>query len=517
MRLKVLAVVLICCATVSAPSVAQESDSSYATGVVYEDVNRNAVRDSSEPGVQGVRVSNGRISVKTGPTGSYRLPVGDDTIVFVIKPRNYKTTIDANNVPRFYYIHKPNGSPKLKHAGVDPTGPLPTSVDFPLYRSQEPDCFRAVFLGDTQVTSTQQIAFLAHDVIEELVGNDSAFAVSLGDIVGDRLELYEPLIPVMGKTGMPCYYVKGNHDSNYDGAPTQKLINETYERFFGPSHYSYDYGPVHFIVLDNPYFGGGKGYVGRLDLEQMAFLRDDLASIPKQQLVVLMMHIPIVEMTDRARIYDLLRDHPNTFSISGHTHTQHNCFVTQKDGWKGTTPHHHLINATACGSWWNGALDELGIPHTTMRDGTPNGYSVITFENTSYSVRFKVARRPQDYQMNIYAPDELEAAKTDKAEVLVNVFAGSERSKVEMCIEGKTPWTAMQLAPTPDPAYASTKAREDALKPRPGGELPGPGKSPHIWKANLPTGLPPGTHLIKVRTLDMFGQTFTGSRVLAIR
>lgn len=493
------------------------ADIQYATGVVYHDANRNCIRDRGEKGIPGVRVSNSRTSVKTDAAGCYRVPVTDDTIIFAIKPRNWMTLIDANNVPRFYYIHKPKGSPALTYKGVAPTGPLPASVDFPLYPHPEPDRFKAVFLGDTQVNDVRDIGYLAHDIIEELAGTDACFAVSLGDIVNNDLSLYEPLLPVMGRLGIPCYYVRGNHDSNYDGGSDQRLVDETFERSFGPSHYSFDYGPVHFIVMDNPFFVKQGSYRARLDLEQMAFLRDDLAATPQDQLVVMMMHIPIIEMDDREDIYRLLESRPNTFSISAHWHTQKHHFLSQADGWKEQKPHHHLVNVTACGSWWTGWPDEVQIPHTTMRDGAPNGYSIITFDGAGYSIRFKAARRPADYQMNIYTPDVVESAKTGETEVLVNVFAGSERSKVEMRLGDKGAWLPMQRTEVADPAWARLKAIEDAIKDSPARRLPSTSKSPHMWKANLPGGGAPGTYVLHVRTTDMFGQTDVGKRILTIR
>lgn len=511
-RIFVIAVVLLVVAAGIANAAGQ-----FAAGVVFSDTNHNGVRDPGEKGIEGVRVSNGRASVKTDRSGNYRISVDDDTVIFVVKPRNWRTAIDSNNVSRFYYVHKPNGSPKLKYAGVDPTGPLPASVDFPLYPHPEPNRFRVALLGDSQPYTPEAIGYFAHDIVEELLGTDAAFGVLLGDNVGDDLSLYGMLIPVVGKIGIPCYYVKGNHDSNYDGAPNPKLIDETFERNFGPSYYSFDYGPVHFIALNNQHFNTPSQYEGRLGPEQMAFLKDDLASISKDQLVVLMMHIPIVEMKDRKEIFALLESHPNTFSVGAHWHTQSHLFLGKNEDWNGPKPHHHLVNVTTCGSWWSGSPDELGIPHTTMSDGAPNGYSIATFTGNEYSIRFKAARRPDDYQMNIYAPDVVEAAKAGATEVLVNVFAGSERSKVEMRLGDKGAWAAMERIAIEDPAYVRTKTIEDGLKPRPGASLPGAGKSPHIWKANLPKDAASGTYLIQVRTTDMFGQSYAASRVVVIR
>ncbi len=519
MKKHLLIVVIFIGMLFAGPAGAQQNEESlYASGIVYHDANRNGILDKNEKGIEGVRVSNGRIITKTNASGRYSIPVSDDTIIFVIKPRNWKTAIDANNVPQFYYIHKPNGSPKLKYQGVEPTGPLPESIDFPLYPNKEPDSFKALFLGDTQPYSEKEIHYLAHDIIEELVGTDASFCVLLGDNVGDDLSLYEPLVPVVGKIGIPAYYVKGNHDSNYDAAPNQKHIDETFERHFGPSYYSFDYGPVHFIAMHNTYFLNSSRYTARLDLNQMAFLRNDLASIPKDQLVVLMMHIPIIEMEDRETILSLLEDHPNTLTIAAHWHTQRHGYITQSiKGWNGPDKHPYLVNVTTCGSWWSGIPDEVGIPHTTMSDGAPNGYSIITFNKNKYSVRFKAARRPDNYQMNIYAPDVVEKDRVAEAEVFVNVFAGSSRSKVEMRIGDEGTWIPMDKIVAEDPIYKQMKDFENSLDSKLFKKTPAPHMNEHMWKANLPKDVAAGTHLIYVRTTDMFNQTYTALRVITIR
>lgn len=517
--MKRVSVVILLAALIAAaavwPAVAAPQ---YATGVVFHDVNRNGVRDAEEKGLPGVGVSNGRRCVKTDREGRYEVPVTDDTIVFVIKPRNWMTGLDANNIPRFYHIHKPSGSPELRFKGVSPTGPLPKSVDFPLYPRTEPDRFEVVFFGDTQLERQEHAHYLGHDIVEELAGTTAAFGITLGDVIGDNLPLYSSLVPTMGLIGTPWYHVRGNHDSNYDAAPNQKHINETFERVFGPSHYSFDYGPVHFIVLDNAYFGQGKGYIAYLGFDQMAFIRNDLAMVPKDQLVVLMMHIPIQQVRDRKALYELLKDRPHTFSLSAHTHTQIHRFIASDDGWAGAEPHHHLTCGTACGSWWSGAPDDVGLPHATMSDGTPNGYSIVTFDGNRYSVRYKVARRPADYQMNIYAPNEVASADLENTKVQVNVFAGSERSSVEMRVGAGGAWIPMGQVSAKDPNYLRLTEVEKGSDPLPGYKrLPGASNCSHLWEAALPKDTPAGTRFIEVRTTDMFGQTYSGRRVLTVK
>ena len=349
------------------------AENSTATGTVFLDTNGNHVMDDNEEGVPGVRVSNGQDIVKTDANGQYSLAVSDDTILFVIKPRGFMTPVDENRLPRFYYIHKPHGSPEgLKYAGIAPTGPLPESIDFPLTEQSEADTFKVLVFGDTQPYNMQEIEWLAHDVIEEVIGIDAVFGISLGDLVGDDLDLFHPLNEVMATVGIPWYNVHGNHDMNFL-ATDDRYADETFERVYGPACYSFDWGPVHFINIDNVYFfrdeENNPRYSSEVGEQQLTFIRNDLAFVPKDQLVVVSLHIPLTEMRDVKTLMNLLGDRPYTLSLSAHTHFQRDDFVGPEHGWHGDDPHHHHNHATTSGSWWKGALDEVGIPHTTMRDG----------------------------------------------------------------------------------------------------------------------------------------------------
>jgi hypothetical protein len=500
------------------------------SGIVFDDANRDGRRQPDEKGLPDVRVSNGREIVKTDSQGRYKLPVSGDAIIFVIKPSGWMTALDENNLPRFYYIHEPQGAPALRYPGVSPTGPLPESVDFPLHRSEEPTRFKALFFGDTQVTKPVEITYLAHDIIEELIGTDAAFGVTLGDLVGDAPSLFEDLAATVGLIGVPWYNVPGNHDENYD-SPDDTHALEAFHRVFGPAYYSYDYGPVHFLALDDVIWLGKtadskKGdYKAGLGPRQLDFVRNDLALLPKDQLVVLMMHIPLTELAELKELFTVLDQHPHTLSIAGHYHFQQHLFFGKKQGWNGPEPHHLFVNATACGAWWMGATDEMGLPHATMQDGAPNGYSIVTFDGPRYVIEFRPARRPADFQMSIWAPEEVAQDRPEPTEVLVNVFAGSERSKVEMRLGQNGRWQTMRMTPGVDPYYAAMREaveQEQKEKPKDVGTsrapwLPKPVDCPHLWRGTLPAKPPKGLHVIYVRTTDMFGQTYAGQRVIRIR
>ena len=68
-------------------------------------------------------------------------------------------------------------------------------------------------------------------------------------------------------------------------------------------------------------------------------------------------------------------------------------------------------------------------------------------------------------------------------------------------------WVEMRFAPQVDPLYARV-AREQSNQRA--------SRSNHMWEGSLPAGLSPGGHLIQIRTTDLHGQVFTGSRIIRV-
>lgn len=494
------------------------AENSTAVGVVFHDRNENGVRDSGEPGIPGVLVSNQLEVVRTGPDGSWELPAREDCIFFVNKPSGWMTPVDEKMLPRFYYVHKPKGSPRSKYSGVKPTGPLPESIDFPLYRQAEPGRFEAIFFADPQARNQKELDYMAHDVIEELMGTQARFGVTLGDILFDDLSLYDNHNALVALIGVPWYNVIGNHDLNFD-APNDKLSDETFERVYGPAYYAYSYGPVNFIVLDNVNWRGkGNGYDSSLGESQVTFLKNLLPHIPEDELLMVMMHIPIRGTQDREELFRLIENRPYTLSISGHTHWQAHQFIGKESGWRGEDPHHHIVNVTVSGSWWGGEPDQEGIPHTMMRDGAPNGYTVITFDGQQATVDFKAARRPADYQIRVHAPESVDSSKTDSTTIWANVFGGSQKSATRFRVGKKGEWIEMKRTVEPDPVFISLKKAEEKTgeKHLRGRKLGGAVNSEHLWKAKLPAGLEPGLHRIYVQSDDQYGRVFHANRVIRV-
>jgi hypothetical protein len=495
-------------------------------GVVYEDLNSNQKRDKKEPGIAGVCVSNGIDVVQTDAQGNYTLQVSDDAMVFVIKPSGYATAFNEYNLPLHYYIHKPKGSPdSLKYKGVAPTGKAPKSVDFPLYKQQEPDAFTMLAFGDPQVYTLEELEYLRKGIIAELEGvQNVALGISLGDLVGDALDLHTPYKEAMKSIGIPWYNVMGNHDMNVDVA-ADSLSDETFEKNFGPANYSFNYGKVHFIILDDILFPDprdGKGYWGGFRPSQLRFIENDLKYVSKDHLIVLSYHIPLQYHNNefspehRQKLFDLLQPFPNVFTMCAHTHLQRNDFYTEADGWKGAQPLHEYNAGTTCGDWYSGTLDKQGVPYSTMRDGTPKGYAYIHVQGNQYTIDYKVAGESSDKRMHLYLPKVMPNKGWISYRAYVNYYMGSANDKPEYRVNGGE-WKPMTKTDDKDPAYVAEIVKWDEAEALlPGRRASNAVNCTHLWMAAFPKTLPVGTHTFEVRITDRYGRTFSESKTFSI-
>jgi len=118
--------------------------------------------------------------------------------------------------------------------------------------------------------------------------------------------------------------------------------------------------------------------------------------------------------------------------------------------------------------------------------------------------------------MNIYAPEVVASAGAKATEVVVNVFNGSARSTVEMRLGQSGSWIPMAQTDRQDPQYLRLKQFEADLPERAGKKLPEPARTSHLWVATLPADPAAGSHLLHVRSTDMFGRTYIGQRVIRV-
>jgi hypothetical protein len=151
-----------------------------------------------------------------------------------------------------------------------------------------------------------------------------------------------------------------------------------------------------------------------------------------------------------------------------------------------------------------------------MRDGAPNGYSIVTFDGNKHVLDFKAARQPASYQMNIQAPDKIDQQNAKKEFIYVNVFNGSSKSKVKMRIGKKGDWVELNKSVENDPSYVKTREREATNSKSGKPELNPPSPSDHLWKVQIPSGLKVGSQLIEIEATDHYGRVHKGNRIIRI-
>jgi hypothetical protein len=534
------------------PARAQGSQGAQVAGLVFEDRDGSGAPGAANPGLPGVLVSNGRDVAVTGADGRYTLPLPDEATIFVVKPSGFMPPVDpATHLPLFYRHHRPTGSPaslNLAFEGIAPTAPLPKSLDFPLKRQDEPKAFEVVLLTDPQPENEAEVDFIREDLIEALSGTNAKFGLTAGDIMFDDLSLYPRLNGIIGSIGLPWWNIGGNHDLNLE-APDRRYSRETFRRVFGPNYYAFAYAGALFLMLDDvDYLGpdpgkatGADRYVGRIDDAQLDFVRNVLDHTPEETLVVVVMHIPIrtflndepyQNLQNRDALFRLIENRKHCVSFSGHTHTTEHHYFGEADGWKGAEPHHHHILTAFSGSWWSGPLDHRGVASADSRDGSPNGFHMLSVDGNGYATRFVPAKEPNGRPMRLSILSRFHGLMKDAdrsfrqpqilgspvptgalhaSTLVANVFDGGERTKVTMRIGERAP-VAMTREARPDPFVQEVFSRhEDTKKFWVKAE-----NSSHVWTARLPDDLSPGAYPVMVEAVGEYGQSLNGRLVLEV-
>lgn len=344
----------------------------------------------NEKGVENVLVTDGVSFTRTQSDGKYILQSsGNQEYIYYTLPSGYESPIE-NGVPLFYK--------KIEADSKD--------YNFELYKapiSQSKHSF--IVWADPQVIDTLEFELL-DEVVRDINQTKSKYknipmhAISCGDIVFDRLNLFDNYKQVIKKTELPFYQVIGNHDLNYSNQ-TNETSTKSYREKFGPDFYSFNKGNIHYITLNNVfYYGYSYHYMGYLDQRQLNWLEQDLSYIPKGSTIIISLHIPTMyldadthpsmekrqknSLINNNAFYEYLKGY-NVHILAGHSHTQWNTVITDS-----ILEHTH---AAASAAWWQG---KIGL------DGTPKGYTVYEVDGNNLSWYFKGVDYSKDSQFKVY-------------------------------------------------------------------------------------------------------------------
>ena len=519
------------------------------SGIVFDDLDQDGQHGARESGVGSVSVSNGCEVVLTDSDGLYEINLAPGQILFVSQPSGYVVPVDENNLPLFFYRHYPDGTPTAISGTsvewlwpvIEPTGPLPARIDFPLHElSSQEIRFTAHAFADPQARSDLGEDMLREDLVNTLLGNpyQAEFSITVGDVVYDNLGLYDRHKEMIGLIGIPQWNLPGNHDMNFE-SPNAHYANETFKKHFGPTYFSFNYGNAHVVALNNvEYAGAGQRnsangtYRGFISDDQLLWLERDLANVPEDKLIVIATHISLISEasdgnpsheiagphTDNFdQLLELLLPFNNVYGLAGHdTSNSWKVEINHEHGWTGQPWIAHTLAEVRGSGWTRGPKDLRGVADATMEDGNPNGFYLLKFDDVTLVpefIPFPYGRDAGQRLRIVLDPELVNPADNSinpgmlraNTKVVVNLFDGGERDSVRLSLDGG-PLTPMRYVVRTDPfmekAYRQLADTRDAF--------PTPAASTHIWEFDLPENLEPGIHSVVVESEDEFEQQQRG-------
>jgi Predicted phosphohydrolases len=488
------------------------------SGTIFLDKNGNGIQDKGENGVKGIPVSNGRDIVLSDRNGHFQLQGDHNTSIFPILPAEYTLTDKPGKKNNFeyYYCGKEN----------QPT----TGLNYPIQKQKPQNRFCLAAVGDPQVGSEQEVDYAAKSVYGELLNHpEYATKILLGDIVHEKMELFDESKQLIERLPGTVLVVPGNHDRYYEA--TRNNQDSIFNTYFGASNYAFNQGNVHFILLNNVYPTKKRGYDMKYTSKQLEFVRNDLKLVPKNKLIIIAQHIPIISGSNSDSLLNMLTEYPHVLFLSGHTHNVRRNLIKQ-----GNRTIQEIVAGASCGHFWRGELDWEGIPSAVMNGGSPRCYFIIDIDRNQYKFRYKAIGRDSNSQMNIWVNSPLPQGKPDKrrdpkvrADTLIHIdsyqpdaivatiYGACDQTQVRVSIDGGE-WHTMNHVK----AIAPTVARINQLAS--GFGLPSdystPLKlrnipSPLVWVYNPEKGLKKGqVHTITIEAEDRYGFSVKESRLI---
>ena len=411
--------------------------------------------------------------VATDSKGVYSIePHPDAQFITISTPAGYAFINEEHIVRQYKPISSISGNNK---ADFELT-PLPS----------DDNKHQFIIWADPQVKNNSDVAMLMKESVPDmqkmlgtLAKGTLIHGICVGDIVWDNHDLFPEYETAVKLCGIPFFQAKGNHDMDY-GLGGNETSAITFKKKYGPTHYSFNRGKAHYVVLDDVfYLGTERDYKGHITQDQLDWLQKDLSFVQKDTLLIVCTHIPVHNSVDnKDDLYALLKPFSNCHIMSGHTHYNRNVITDN------IFEHNH---GTVCGAWWTGPICE---------DGTPDGYGVYEVDGTALKWYYKSTGKEKDHQLSLF----IQKNDSGKEEMIANVFNWDPAWKVECWIDNIYKGE-LKSKPGLDPLAVLTLAGPELPVTRKFAE---PKKTDHLFSQELTAGY----KKIKVLATDRFGNQF---------
>jgi len=190
--------------------------------------------------------------------------------------------------------------------------------------------FTFVFLTDIHLKPEMGAVEGFQMAIDTVNAMHPDFVITGGDLIDDALRashgradsLYQLYHEMSGGFHMPVHNAMGNHEHyGYSADPPVDPSDPDYgegmfERLIGERYYAFDHQGWHFMVLDGTARSDQGGYEGRVEEEQMDWIRRDLEKVDPATPIVLVTHIPLVSVMPQIQHGPLYADNQGTLIMN---------------------------------------------------------------------------------------------------------------------------------------------------------------------------------------------------------
>lgn len=185
-----------------------------------------------------------------------------------------------------------------------------SSYDFVILGDRTGDCQYDIYSQFVDnVAKLKTVPAFCADVGDHIEG----YTKDTAKLTEQYEEFRKQLKPVTNK--MAWHYVTGNHDI------THLSVRTWFADHFGPRYYSFDYGPDHFLMVDN---SEGDGKIFLKDTVQMAFIKNDLKKNSAKRFRFVFYHKPgwgySVDEPSLDSLHSLWKSLKVNFIFNGHFH-----------------------------------------------------------------------------------------------------------------------------------------------------------------------------------------------------
>jgi UDP-2,3-diacylglucosamine pyrophosphatase LpxH len=217
--------------------------------------------------------------------------------------------------------------------------------------------------------------------------NNAEFIITAGDNIDidamsnpeQAIDLYQEYAQIMDKAAIRVYPAIGNHDRYFGPDPDGQLKDAgIWEKYIGPTYYSFDHKGWHFIVLNSVQTEEGKYPV--VGEDQKNWLENDLKATHPDTPIVVTVHVPFLSLYYPAlqgkytaadtflnfkEVWDMFEGYNLKLVLQGHMHLYEEIKVMGVQ---------FITAGAVSASWWGGPYH-----------GTEEGYLLVHINDQDFT------------------------------------------------------------------------------------------------------------------------------------